>query len=221
VHLRSPREEGDRPEQLLVQCTADSVVQPRALCSFSRTIGHVERVRQDSSAVPIRPLAPSDCLAGLTQLLHRAYAPLATRGMRYLASHQDEAMTRSRVNEGECYVAVDRSGDIIIATVTLVPPGVPDTEGCAYYQKPGVARFGQFAVEPSHQGRGIGSLMMDHIEARAAELGATFLALDTSEHAHDLIAMYIKRGYIVVQRVQWGVTNYQSIVMAKQLAGAG
>lgn len=167
----------------------------------------------------IRPLGPNHCITALTQLLHRAYAPLAARGMRYLASYQDEAMTRSRANEGECYVGLE--GDAIIATVTLVPPGVPDAESCTYYAQPGVARFGQFAVDPRHQGCGIGSLLMDHIEARAAALGATFLALDTSEHAHELIAMYTKRGYTEVQRVDWDVTNYQSIVMSKPLAGAG
>jgi hypothetical protein len=32
----------------------------------------------------------------LTELLHRAYAPLASRGMRYLARHQDADVTRRR-----------------------------------------------------------------------------------------------------------------------------
>lgn len=180
------------------------------------TIAVVERTPPKSLKVMIRPFSANDCMAALTQLLHRAYAPLADRGMRYLASYQDEAMTRTRVNEGECYVAVDDTGSVI-ATVTLMPPGVPHYEGCDYYRKSGVARFGQFAVEPTRQGCGIGSMLMEHIEHRAAEFGATELACDTSENASHLIAMYIKRGYSLIGAADWDVTNYRSVILSKPL----
>jgi GNAT superfamily N-acetyltransferase len=77
--------------------------------------------------------------------------------------------------------------------------------------------FGQFAVRPSHQGRGIGTTLLRLVEQRAAEQGVRQLALDTSEHAADLIAFYEVKGFRFVEHVQWSETNYRSVVLAKGL----
>ena len=163
--------------------------------------------------VTIRRLRETDSLAELTEMLHRAYAPLAAAGMRYLASHQDVDVTARRAAGGECYVAV--CAGRVVGTVTLGLPG--GGKGAPYYERPGVCTFQQFAVEPEFQGLGIGTRLMDTIEARAAELGATEIALDTSEHAAELISRYEQRGYRIVARVDWEVTNYVSVVMSKPL----
>ena len=55
--------------------------------------------------VDIRLLAEDDSISELTQLLHRADRPLAERGMRYVASWQDDQITRKRIARGECYLA--------------------------------------------------------------------------------------------------------------------
>ena len=164
--------------------------------------------------VAIRRLCETDSLIELTELLHRAYAPLAAAGMRYLASHQDAEVTARRAASGECYVAV--CAGRVVGTVTLGPPG--GGQGAPYYERPGVCAFQQFAVEPEFQRLGVGARLMDTIEARAAELGAAEIALDTSENAHDLISRYERRGYRIVTRVDWDVTNYVSVVMAKRLS---
>ena len=57
-------------------------------------------------AVLIRPIEPGDSIAELTELLHRAYAPLAELGFQYVACHQTEETTRRRIASGECHVAV-------------------------------------------------------------------------------------------------------------------
>lgn len=155
-------------------------------------------------------------MTALTTLLHRAYAPLGAAGMRYLASHQDEAMTRTRCGEGECLVAAD-GDDVIVGTVVLVPPDRPSDN--AYYNRVDVAWFQQFAVHPAQQGCGIGGLLMDAVEQRAASLGASYLALDTAVGATNLIAMYTRRGYIIDACTWWDVTNYRSVIMSQHLAG--
>ncbi len=48
----------------------------------------------------IRELADDDSVAAITALLHAAYGSLAANGFRYLASHQDDAMTLRRLLEG-------------------------------------------------------------------------------------------------------------------------
>lgn len=133
-------------------------------------------------------------------------------GFRYLATWQNEQVTRERAEKGECYVAL--ADGRTAGTVTLYPPG--READCEYYRRPGVAMFGQFAVEPEMQGRGIGRLLLDRVERRAAEIGAAEIALDTAEGAAHLIEMYRRRGYAVVGVVDWEVTNYKSVIMAKK-----
>ncbi len=48
-------------------------------------------------------------------------------------------------------------------------------------------------------------------------MGASQVALVTSEQATDLIAWYGLRGYRHVQEVDWKVTNYRSVVLSKPL----
>lgn len=149
----------------------------------------------------------------ITELLHEAYRPLAERGMRYLATHQPPEKTLERLKSGESYLAF--SNNQLIGTVTLYSTKTDDL--CVYYNKAGVYSFGQFAIHPSMQGHGLGSKMMDFLEQRAKENGASELALDTSERADHLIQMYSKRGYRIVDSVQWNETNYRSVIMSKVL----
>lgn len=156
----------------------------------------------------IRRFSDSDSISDLTALLHRAYAELAERGLRYLATRQDDDTTRNRISHGECWVAEENGR--IVATIVLSPP---DEQS----ESPGRAWFSQFGVDPDRKGQGVGSLLLRHIEERAKELGAAEIALDTALPATHLIRFYEKRGYVEVGRVDWDITNYESVIMAKPL----
>lgn len=164
--------------------------------------------RFDPSAAGDLALVP-----GLTRLLHRAFQPMAAAGMRYHASHQDDATTLDRLEEGLALVAFAHG--VAIATATLQPPG--RAHGTPWYDRTGVAPFGQYAVEPSLQGRGIGRRLLHELEALAAACGAQELACDTSVDAADLIAMYERHGFRRIEEVQWKITNYRSVVLSKSL----
>ena len=165
------------------------------------------------SDLTIRPVRETDDLAALTELLHRAYKPLADQGMRYVASYQTEDVTRRRLGRGQGYLAL--LSEALVGTVTLYSS--TSFNECAWYQRPGIWFFGQFAVDPAYQRQGVGAALMDWIEGEAQSGGAAELALDTSEHAADLIAYYARRGYRPVGTVQWPVTNYRSVVLSKLL----
>ncbi len=161
----------------------------------------------------IRELGPDDDLEALTELLHRAYAGLARRNLLYVATHQSVAVTRSRISKGTCFVA-ELDGRLA-GTLTYVDPA--RTAGCEVYDRPGVASFHQFGVEPALQGRGIGDLLLARAGQAARADGARALALDTAEPARQLIAMYRRRGYRVEGHADWPETNYRSVIMVRSL----
>ena len=166
-----------------------------------------------AARIEYRALRATDDVDAITDLLHQAYAPLANAGMRFLASHQDSNTTAKRMRKGETFVAVH--GNVIVGVITLAE--IAATRGTPFYDRPDVADFGQFAVHPLYQRRGIGSRLLNLVESRAKEKGVQELALNTSEHAHHLIAMYEKKGYRFVEFAEWAQVNYRSKIMSKRL----
>jgi GNAT superfamily N-acetyltransferase len=158
-----------------------------------------------------------DDVSEINALLRKAYAPLAAAGMRYAASWEDVANTQRKISEGECHLA--KKDGKIVACAILRLPREPSTSSSdpAWYKRKGVATFGRFAVDPMLQGSGVGSKMMDLLEARARECGFTELACDTSEKASHLISMYERRGHRFTGFHQWSVTNYRSVLLSKNL----
>lgn len=167
--------------------------------------------------IVIRPLAPTDSIEALTDLLHRAYKRLADMNLRYFATHQTPAQTRERLERAECFVAtIDGK---IVGTISAYMTPATDDDAPDLYRRDDVACFGQFAVDPDLQGTGLGGRLIAHIEARARELGKTELALDTAETAQHLIDYYARRGWRIVGDADWDVTNYRSVLMSKHLDG--
>ncbi|WP_062018403.1 GNAT family N-acetyltransferase [Aureimonas sp. AU4] len=162
----------------------------------------------------VRPLLPSDSLAELTALLHSAYGRLARMGLRYMATHQSEAVTRERIEAGTCLVAVD--GGRVVGTILFRSP--QQTIGCPWYDRPEVASLGQFAVDPQIQARGIGHRLLREVERLGSGCGAGELALDTAEPATHLVDWYTRLGYRFVEHAQWSHTNYRSVILSKQLS---
>ena len=161
----------------------------------------------------IRPLREDDSLDELTELLHRAYKPLADMGLKYVATHQTVDITLRRISRGTCFV-VEREGRIV-GTITYRDPS--QSRGAPYYERPDVAYVAQMAVEPEYQRQGIATRLMRHVEALARADGASELAFDTSEQATHLIEWYQRLGYRAVDQVQWDVTNYRSVIMSKRV----
>ncbi|MEO5807428.1 GNAT family N-acetyltransferase [Devosia sp.] len=162
----------------------------------------------------IRPLLPSDSISELTALLHRAYASLAQMGLHYRATDQDGDVTRNRIAQGQCLVALD--GGALRGTILF--RDTTQTRGCHWYDQPDVACFGQFAVEPDLQGKGLGTALIAHAEARAFACGAREIALDTAEPATHLVSWYNRLGYRFIEHAQWSHTNYRSVILSKALA---
>jgi len=151
----------------------------------------------------------------LTNLLHASYKRLADMGLKFVATYQTTDYTKSFIeNKGECFIVVDENK--IIGTVVYLTH--LDDSNPEWYKKDFVAHFGKFAVHPDYQNKGIGGMLMDFIEEYALSKNKIELALDTSEKALHLIEYYEKRGYRFIEYHQWGVVNYRSVIMSKELS---
>lgn len=166
-----------------------------------------------TTELTIREWRAADSLEDLTNLLHRAYAPLGAMGLNFTAVNQSVDETASRIRYGTCFVAVLEGK--IVGTVTVEPPYSEST--CQLYRRPEVAAAHQFAVEPEMQKSGIGALLLKYAETWAAEQGSKVLGIDTAEPAAHLVEYYQRRGFEPVGRVQWPGKTYESIVLSKAL----
>lgn len=54
-----------------------------------------------------------------------------------------------------------------------------------------------FIIEPAYRNKGIGKLMLDHLEAKALELGCTHAVLDAYVENHRAHRFYFREGYII------------------------
>ena len=161
----------------------------------------------------IRHWKSSDNVERITGILHRSYALLAALGFRYHATWQGDDVTRSRLESGFSYIAI--KDNLIIGTITLRVP--PNVSGCSWYDRGDVASFGQFGVDPAYQKGGIGSMLLETVEAKARDAGIPNIALDTAEGAHHLIQLYKSRGYKFAGYADWEVTNYRSVILNKTI----
>lgn len=174
-----------------------------------------------ADGITVRKLMAEDSIPEITRLLHRAYAGQVKMGLRPLAGRQDDETTRRRCYAGECYVAtMSEAGKPRenIVGVILFHEVEPD-QGPPWFQNKFVDSFSQFAVDPDIQGRGIGIQLLETVERRARECGATELACSMAEPDSKLLNFYLRRGYRFVEHWQWPYTNYRSAILSKSLPG--
>ena len=165
--------------------------------------------------VTIRLWQPTDSIEELTDLLHRAYRPLADMGMNFTAINQSPQNTRDIIAHGECYVAL--ANERIIGTCLLNTKKQPYSEGSPWLDHPMVLSHTQLAVDPDLPAMGIARLLHERVEQRAKELGASEVALDTAEQATHLVRLYQWTGYRIVDTAYHIHTNYRSVIMCKRL----
>ena len=161
----------------------------------------------------IRPFKESDSIDELTALLHRAYARLGDMGLNYTAVDQTPEVTALRIRGGHCFVA--EAASRIVGTIVAQPTYAQND--CEYFTRSGVAAAHQFAVDPQHQGAGIGRMLLGRAEQWAKQAGFDELAMDTAEQASHLIEMYERLGYRHVGWVRWPGKAYRSAVLSKRL----
>ena len=162
----------------------------------------------------IRRLASEDSLEEITDLLHRAFAPLGRMGLTCGCIAQSAATTAARIARGTCFVALQ--GRRIVGTVTIERPD-PAHE-FTWYRRPRTASAHQLGVEPGLQHQGCGTHLLDVAERWSAAQGYEEFALDTPQRAQHLVAWYRAQGFTPVDDVRHAGKRYRSVVLSKPIA---
>ncbi len=156
-----------------------------------------------------------DSYEEVTRLLHAAYRGLAEMGLNYVAATQDAKTTHERMSAATaCWLA--RQAGNVAGTICYYAES-PSPNDPDWYQRSEVSFFGQFGVEPSLQGSGIGSRLLSAAEARAVADAKREFACDTAEPARHLVAYYSRHGFRVVGRHRWPHADYESLILSKRV----
>jgi ribosomal protein S18 acetylase RimI-like enzyme len=166
----------------------------------------------------IEPFDPkADDVGEITELLHRAYAPLLAEGMNYTAATQSESVTKARFESASISWLAKRSGEIV-GTISyyaqLRRPILP-----AWFARDDVGVFAQFSVDPQLQKRGIGRELLGTVERYAVQHGKRELACDTAENATQLRKYYARLGFREIALHRYTDANYDSVILTKSLNG--
>lgn len=162
----------------------------------------------------VRPLAESDNLFELTEMLHRAFRKLGDMGLNCTCVNQSVATTYLRAARGSCFVVAYRGR--LIATITLYEPDAASQ--AQWYRRGDVASIHQFAVDPDFQGCGVGEALLALAEQWSLARGYRHVALDTAQPANHLLAFYQRRGYALIETMCIPGRNYMSVILSKRLA---
>lgn len=101
---------------------------------------------------------------------------------RYLADSQEA---------GDPQFVVELDGDVVgIARTKLIEQAADDLSGAEKK-----LRLSFIAIDPTHQGRGLGTALLQAVEDIAVELGATQIALDVWPHNYRAAALYKRFGF--------------------------
>jgi ribosomal protein S18 acetylase RimI-like enzyme len=137
-----------------------------------------------------------------------AYQELATIGLNFTGSYQDETETLRRMQKAEVYSMICDGRMIACMNLTVRKSYVGDGL-CLYIH--------QLAVLPEFKRQGIGSRLLDLAEKRAIHEGLNKLQLDTATTATHLVKLYRRRGFTPILEVQWEGKTYRSYIMEKIL----
>lgn len=160
-------------------------------------------VLADGSTTHVRPIRPDD--ADALQAFHVAQSERSTylRFFAHLERLPDRDLHR--------LVTVDHVDRVALVAVATDADDVERIIGVARYDRlvgeaPEEAEVA-FNVSDAHQGRGIGSVLLEHLAAAARERGVRRFVADVLPQNGRMIAVFREAGYAVTQQTEDGVVS--------------
>ncbi len=168
-------------------------------------------------------LATAQDLPALKALVESAYRGDAARGGW---THEADLLEGERITADELaaqlanpamrVLVLEQDGGALVATVSITDLGAhsPDDKGVAY--------LGMLAVDPARQAGGLGrTLIADAHDWAARDFAAHTMRMTVISHRRELIAYYIRRGYVDTGRTSPfpvpSVTHLSMVVLEKPI----
>ena len=150
-------------------------------------------VLRDGGTAHLRPIVPSD--ADALQAMHRAQSPESIY-LRFFAP-----MPQIPAKDLDRFVTVDyrdRVAFVMIVGDELIGVGRYDRIDADSAE---VA----FNIADSHQGRGIGSILLEHLAVAAREVGISVFTAEVLPHNRSMLQVFTAAGYEVSREFEDGV----------------
>ncbi len=150
-------------------------------------------VLRDGGAAHLRPITPADAEA--LQAFHVAQSPRSTY-LRFFAP-----MPRLSARDLARFTTVDHTDRV--ALVVLVGEQII---GVGRYDRTGPTTAEvAFNIADAHQGRGVGSVLLEHLAAAALEQGVERFQAEVLPENRKMITVFAEAGYEVTRRYDEGV----------------
>ncbi|GEL93786.1 bifunctional acetate--CoA ligase family protein/GNAT family N-acetyltransferase [Cellulomonas composti] len=155
-------------------------------------------VLQDGMTTRVRPIRPSD--ADALQAFHVAQSERSTY-LRFFA-HLERLSDRDLAR----LVTVDHQDRVALVATVQDDEGVERIIGVARFDRVGGDEAEvAFNVADAHQGRGVGSVLLEHLAAAARERGVRRFVAEVLPQNGRMIAVFRDAGYAVRQHAEDGV----------------
>lgn len=155
-------------------------------------------VLSDGGTVHLRPIVPGDA-----DLLVAFHAKLSdrTRYLRYFGAYP-----RIPPRDLERFSVVDHFGRV--AFVALLGD---DIVGVGRYERlgPGSSAEVAFVIDDAHQGRGLGSILLEHLAAAASECGLRRFVAEVLAENSAMVRVFRDAGYQVSREIEEGVLHLE------------
>lgn len=163
---------------------------------------------RDGTTARLRPIRVGDRDA--LQRFHVRQSERSTY-MRFFA-----AMERLSARDLTRFTVVDHHDRVALVAVAAVP-AVPGEDGTVTHEEIiGVARFDRigpgeaevaFNISDTHQGRGLGSVLLEHLAAAAREVGVRRFTAEVLPQNGKMLTVFREAGYKTTQHVDDGIVT--------------
>ena len=154
-------------------------------------------VLADGGTVHVRPIRPDDAAA--LEAFHSRLSPEAVR-YRFFAAHprlsEAEVARFTTVDHADRVALVAELRDELVAVARY--DRVPERVGCAEVA---------FVVSDRHQGRGLGTLLLEHLASAAREHGITTFMAETLADNAKMLEVFRRAGFDEDTRMGDGVVS--------------
>lgn len=155
-------------------------------------------VLHDGSTTHVRPLRPDD--ADALQAFHVGQSERSTY-LRFFAP-----LERLPERDLARLVSVDHVDRVALVAVSSEPDGSEHIIGVARYDRIGTDEAEvAFNIADAHQGRGLGSVLLEHLAAAARERGVRRFVAEVLPQNGRMISVFKQAGYEVRQRTEDGI----------------